>query len=87
MTHLHCSKRNPAGASILKYINVDENGFRMTKNQGPWLPSPKYFNVFLFGGSTTFGYGIPDHQTIASYLQEFLSIVPLGKEARVYNFG
>src|SRR5262245_56086849 len=68
------------------YVNVDENGFRIGKNQGPWPPSPGNLNIFLFGGSTTFGYGVPDHQTIASYLQQFLSD-KLGREVRVYNFG
>jgi len=68
------------------YVNVAEAGFRITKNQGPWPPDPENFNVFLFGGSTTFGYGLPDNQTIASYLQDYLSQV---KEERVavYNFG
>lgn len=71
-----------------KYVNVDKNGFRLTKNQGPWpLDRQKYFTIFLFGGSTTFGYGVPDSQTIASYLQESLSIVGLEKEVRIYNFG
>ena len=68
------------------YVNVDNNGFRYTKNQGPWPPQPQSINVFLFGGSTTFGYGVPDDQTIASYLQEFLT-EKLGRDVRVYNFG
>lgn len=69
-----------------RYVNVDENGFRLTKNQGPWPPETKNLNIFLFGGSTTFGYGLPDNQTIASYLQEFLAN-RLKQEVRVYNFG
>jgi len=68
------------------YVNVDENGFRITKNQGPWPPDPDKFNIFLFGGSTTFGYGMPDNQTVASYLQEVLSN-RLERDVRVYNFG
>jgi hypothetical protein len=71
-----------------KFVNVDVNGFRLTKGQGPWPPDrEKYFNIFLFGGSTTFGFGVPDDQTVASYLQTFLSNLSLTKEARVYNFG
>lgn len=69
-----------------RYVNVGNNGFRITKNQGPWPPGPDNLNLFLFGGSTTFGYGVPDDQTIASYLQEFLSNRLKG-EVRVYNFG
>jgi len=71
-----------------KYVNVDKNGFRVTKNQGPWPPDSENFNIFLFGGSTTFNYGLPDEQTIASYLQDYLSEVSLGKKrVAVYNFG
>lgn len=67
-----------------KYVNVDKNGFRVSKNQGPWPPEPENYNIFLFGGSSTFNYGLPDDQTIASYLQEYLSQV---KQVKVYNFG
>jgi hypothetical protein len=71
-----------------KYVNVDNNGFRVTKNQGPWPPEKeKYFTVFLFGGSTTFGLGVADDQTIASYLQAYLTTAGLAKEVRIYNFG
>lgn len=69
-----------------KYVNVDKNGFRVTKNQGPWPPNPDDFNIFLFGGSTTFGYGVPDEQTIASYLQLFISN-SMKRNIYVYNFG
>lgn len=71
-----------------EYVNVDENGFRISKNQGPWPLDKENFNVFLFGGSTMFGYGLPDEQTIASYLQDELSEINLGrKRLAVYNFG
>lgn len=70
-----------------QYVHVDRNGFRATKNQGPWPPAPGHFNVFLFGGSTAFNYGLPDDQTIASYLQDFLMNVEIGKPVCVYNFG
>src|SRR5262245_24730852 len=57
-----------------RYLNVNAHGFRQTNNQGPWPPDKqKYLTVFLFGGSTAFGYGVPDDQTIASYLQESLN--------------
>jgi len=70
-----------------KYVNVDKAGFRVSKDQGPWPPDPANFNVFLFGGSTVFCYGLPDGQTIASYLQESLAAGASGKNVRVYNFG
>ena len=70
-----------------KFINFTEAGFRETKNQGPWPPSPDYYNVFFFGGSTTMGIG-PDWATIASYFQERLERQPMaGKQVKVYNFG
>lgn len=69
-----------------EYVNVSSAGFRVTKNQGPWPPSPSHFNIFLFGGSTTFGYGQPDNQTIASHLQT-LANEHLTLNVRVYNFG
>jgi hypothetical protein len=69
-----------------KYVNVTEAGFRLSKNQGPWPPSPTNLNIFLFGGSTTYGYGLPDWQTIPSFLQEALSR-HTRQNVRVYNFG
>lgn len=69
------------------FVNVDPHGFRLTREQGPWPPSPDEFNVFLFGGSTTFNYGVPDHETIASHLQLAMSEAGLGRPVRVYNFG
>lgn len=68
------------------YVNVDDNGFRFTENQGPWPPQSRNLNIFLFGGSTTFGYGVPDNQTVASYLQEYLTTM-IERDVRIYNFG
>jgi hypothetical protein len=69
-----------------RFIHVDTNGFRLSSNSGPWPPDTNQFNVFLFGGSTAFGYGLPDHQTLGSALQRTLSTA-LHTETRVYNFG
>lgn len=69
-----------------RYVNVHNQGFRITKQQGPWPPGPERLNIFLFGGSTTFGYGVPDDETIASYLQEYLTS-RLKRDVRIYNFG
>lgn len=71
-----------------KYVNVHKAGFRLSKDQGPWPPDQKNINVFLFGGSTTFNYGVKDDQTIASHLQDFLSgSKKTKKKVFVYNFG
>ncbi len=67
------------------FVNVDPAGFRRSAGQGPWPPDRANRNVFLFGGSTTFGFGVADEHTIASYLQPLLS--EDGRPARVYNFG
>jgi hypothetical protein len=75
------------GPHVGTYVNVDARGFRLTREQGPWPPSPSDFNVFLFGGSTTFNYGVADEDTIASHLQQGLSEIGFGRPVRVYNFG
>src|SRR6266513_2670043 len=68
------------------YVNVDEHGFRVSKNQASWPPDPRAFNIFVFGGSTTFGYGVSDVETIPSQLQEILRQT-LGKPVSIFNFG
>lgn len=68
-----------------KYINVSEHGYRVVKDQGAWPPSKENINIFLFGGSTAFNYGVPENETIASRLQELLSTS--SKKVCVYNFG
>ena len=73
-------------AFVGRYVNVHTNGFRLSRNQGPWPPERTRFNIFVFGGSTTFGYGVPDGETIPSALQEILSKA-LNTDVRVYNFG
>ena len=70
-----------------RYVKVDKNGFRFTINQGPWPLDPNAFNIFLFGGSTTFGYGVSDSRTIASHLQEYLTSKLEDCVIHAYNFG
>jgi hypothetical protein len=66
-------------------VNVDAGGFRAVRDQRPWPPDPRRFNVFVFGGSTTFGYGVDDADTVASQLQPLLARP--GRDIAVYNFG
>jgi hypothetical protein len=80
--YTHFRERPIAG----KYVNVTEAGYRYSVRQGPWPPVPENLNVFVFGGSTTFGYGLPDAQTVPSFLQEALS-KHTNKRVCVYNFG
>jgi len=71
-----------------KYVNVSERGFRVNPPQGPWPIDPKNYNIFVFGGSTTFGYGVADDQTIPYYLQSRLIKSNHGdRRICVYNFG
>jgi lysophospholipase L1-like esterase len=56
-----------------RFVNVDPQGFRVVKNQVPWPPAADRLDVFVFGGSTTFGYGVADDETLVSALQERLA--------------
>jgi hypothetical protein len=69
-----------------RYVNVHEAGFRFSAEQGPWPPESNNYNVFAFGGSTLFGYGLADNESITSFLQPLLS-KRLDRPVRVYNFG
>ncbi len=70
-----------------RYVTVDPAGFRPFKGQGPWPPDPANLNVFVFGGSTTFSYGIKDDDAVPAKLQERLAAVALPRPVRVYNLG
>jgi hypothetical protein len=50
------------------YVNASPHGFRFNARQAPWPPSRDALNVFVFGGSTTFGWLLPDRETIVSQL-------------------
>ena len=69
-----------------KFFNFSESGYREVKDQGPWPPDSKYFNVFFFGTSLVMGMG-PDWASIPSYFQGRLEGHPVnGKLVKVYNF-
>jgi hypothetical protein len=65
-----------------EFVNVSQDGVRATAGGARSLADYAPGSVFLFGGSTLFGYGVADGETIASHLQALL-----GAEARVFNFG
>lgn len=69
-----------------RYVHVDAEGFRWSADQAPWPPSPDRPVVFVFGGSTTFGYGLPDDQTVVSHLTALLRESDAYADAQVYNF-
>lgn len=68
------------------YYGVTEHGFRQVKDQVAWPPSDENYNIFFFGGSTSFGVG-PYWATIASYLQEELREHLNNPRIAMYNFG
>ena len=53
-----------------EYINVDANGLRHTPGSECDADT---FRIFMFGGSTMWGYGAPDWGTIPAYVQAGLS--------------
>jgi hypothetical protein len=69
-----------------KYVNVAPHGFRISTNQGPWPLDSQAFNIFIFGGSTAYGYGVEDWNTIASHLSNKFKSFPTKKRVYVYNF-
>jgi len=68
------------------YVNVHAAGFRQNDRQAVWPPEKKNINVFVFGGSTTFGYGVADTETIPAQLEAFL-LSKTEADVHVYNFG
>jgi hypothetical protein len=75
------------GAFHSRFINIDPAGFRVIKDQPPWPPRPEAFKVFVFGGSTAFGFGVADDESIPSYLQECARSSDPSRPIAVYNFG
>jgi hypothetical protein len=69
-----------------QHINV-AHGFREGPGQGPWPIDPSNFNIFLFGGSTAFGYYVKDNETIAAYLQQIFLNSNKNLNVKIYNFG
>ncbi len=57
------------------YLNVDQHGDRATWNRSPHAGSGggHPLSVFMFGGSTMWGYGVRDDYTLASLLSKRLA--------------
>ncbi|MGO8881429.1 MAG: hypothetical protein ACLPVO_08200 [Desulfomonilaceae bacterium] len=69
-----------------KYVNADSRGFRPTNGREKWPLDKNCYNVFVFGGSTAFGYGVADNETIAGCLKQILT-KSVNMTIEVYNFG
>jgi len=68
-----------------RFINLGPSGYRNGSEQCPWPVEHGTTNIFVFGGSTAFGVGVADSDTIPSRLQHHLRQVT-GKHICVYNF-
>lgn len=69
-------------------LHIHEEGFRLIgRAQSAWPPDENALNIFVFGGSTTLGGGVADHETIPAQLQNTLREEYGLKSASVYNFG
>lgn len=65
------------------HINIDSDGNRVTPNSKCEQNS---YVVFMFGGSTTWGTGVPDWATVPAYFQKELAS-RITKPVCVKNFG
>lgn len=73
--------------AIAEYT-TSEDGFRSDWKTGasPILNyDPDAFNIFAFGGSTTFGTAVQDDETWPAFLEQ--TLMQKHPNARVYNFG
>lgn len=67
------------------FLNTDSRGFRKTREPQKREGTP--VKVYVLGGSTTFGYGVPDDYTIPSYMQTMLEQQYPNNPVVVKNFG
>lgn len=66
-----------------KYMNISPDGFRQNGTPKSLPPNKNAFTIFLFGGSTAFGYGVSDDETIPHFLEAELKKT---HNVSVYNF-
>lgn len=71
----------------MEHVKVSPQGFRRGVGPSPWPPPKEELSVFVFGGSTVFGYGLPDRQTLVSALEIEMSAAFPNRRVRCYNFG
>ena len=69
-----------------KYVNVSDEGFRFSNTTAVSLDS-RQMQVYVFGGSTTFGYGLDDRSTIPARVQSHLDRLLPRRRVEVVNFG
>lgn len=74
-------------AGELRHVAIAPGGYREGAEKHPWPPAEEDFVVFVFGGSTTFGYGLPNGQTLVAELEAVLRTRAGAASVRCYNFG
>lgn len=70
-----------------RFVEITEYGARINQVPAPWPPDPAAFNIFLFGGSTMFGYHLPNEQTVPARIEERLRRHFATTNLWFYNFG
>jgi hypothetical protein len=70
-----------------RYVNVAREGYRRGHRGATWPPDRAATTIFVFGGSTTFGYEVTDGETIPSQLADQLTSLTGDSSIAVYNFG
>jgi hypothetical protein len=68
-----------------QYVNIHAEGYRLNSADVAEIGDAMH-SIFVFGGSTTLGMGVADHQTIPAALERRLQR-DFGPEIAVYNFG
>ncbi len=68
-------------------LNVSHEGLRYTHGVPLDCGSKEPLRVWVLGGSTVFGWGVPDSQTIPSHLQGILAAAFPDRCVQVTNFG
>ena len=68
-------------------LNINRDGYRITPPSDPAYADAPPFIVWAFGGSTTFGQGVPDAYTLAAQLQVALQARLPEYQVQVWNFG
>ena len=80
-------QERPFAGNLVTVKHGFSSNVRGTKAPVPAKVGQKDLIIWTFGGSTMFGWGVPDSQTIASYLQDQLQELMPAYHVQVTNHG